>query len=366
MKSTNRLELPVFRFPHAPGLARTISLFNRQSTPSPLALVHLTRLEADANANSKDVDKQVALWTELMKYPAGQKRVLARYERLLEFDKHSPLLRSSRLFQFYVHSLLATNQAASVDAAVRQRDSILELPLPEPEPEAPPLTASQQIAKDVVANAAAKSTVTNWAQALKGRLSNTAAATPLTGSSEETATSGGKANPVHVVLEERESLWALLASKMGISNLLRTARGNLLYKGLRFVFFTCLFLFISLTVLSMVLESTGITRAAAPSRNMEFDPGANQKIYKFTDVHGVDEAKEVSIISLVVAERILMVTVQPTIGFDGDCSVLEGSYELFHAWRSTSQGRSANWATGYWQDSFSEGCCWRSWGREWT
>jgi len=43
----------------------------------------------------------------------------------------------------------------------------------------------------------------------------------------------------------------------------------------------------------MVLESTGISRAATTPRNMEFEPAANQKIYKFTDVHGVDEAKEV-------------------------------------------------------------------------
>lgn len=45
--------------------------------------------------------------------------------------------------------------------------------------------------------------------------------------------------------------------------------------------------------MSMVLESTGISRAAAPPRNMEFEPAANAKIFKFTDVHGVDEAKEV-------------------------------------------------------------------------
>lgn len=67
----------------------------------------------------------------------------------------------------------------------------------------------------------------------------------------------------------------------------------MLFKTLRFVFLTGLFLFITLTVLSMVLESTGISRAAAAPRNMEFEPAANQKIYKFTDVHGVDEAKEV-------------------------------------------------------------------------
>lgn len=192
---------PAFR--HVPGLSRSISLFNRQPTPSPLALVQLTRLEADANAHPKDVEKQAALWTELIKYPAGQKRVLARYERLIEFDKHSPLIRSPQLFQLYIQSLLATNQAASVDAAVRQRDAVLELPPPEPEPEAPPLTASQQIARDVVASASAKSATANWASTLKGRLTGTMSGASAATAAEEVAVSGVKGNPVHVILEER-------------------------------------------------------------------------------------------------------------------------------------------------------------------
>lgn len=204
----NPLLLSISPFRHVPGLARSISLFTRQPTPSPLELVQITRLEADANANPKDIEKQVALWTQLLKYPAGQTRVLARYERLVEFDKHSPLIRSPQLFQLYIQSLLATNQAASIDAAVRQRDALLELPPPEPEPEAAPLTASQQIARDVVASLAAKSTLNSWTSSLRGRLagSTTAAASGAATAEEAAAASGGKGSPVHVILEERKHI----------------------------------------------------------------------------------------------------------------------------------------------------------------
>jgi len=188
---------------------RSISLnvLNRQPTPSPMALVHMTRLEADANAHPYDIAKQVALWNELIQYPAGQKRVLSRYERLMEFDKHSSLLRSPELFQMYIRALLATNQAGAIDAAVRTRDAILSLPAPEPEPEPKPLTASQIIARDVVSAAAARPKE-NWTNSLRSRLTGTAAGSTAVpgGASDDPGVSGGKGSPVHVILEERESL----------------------------------------------------------------------------------------------------------------------------------------------------------------
>jgi hypothetical protein len=67
----------------------------------------------------------------------------------------------------------------------------------------------------------------------------------------------------------------------------------MLYKAGRFIVVTFIVVFITLTVLSMILESSGLTRAAAPQKSMEFEPSGGQKIYKFSDVHGVDEAKEV-------------------------------------------------------------------------
>ena len=172
-----------------------------------MALVHMTRLEADANVHPYDIAKQAALWNELLQYPAGQKRVLSRYERLMEFDKHSPLLRSPELFQMYIRALLATNQAGAIDAAVRTRDAILSLPAPEPEPEPKPLTASQMIARDVVSAAAARPKE-SWANSLRSRLTGTAAGGTAVpgGAPDDPGVSGGKGSPVHVILEERESL----------------------------------------------------------------------------------------------------------------------------------------------------------------
>lgn len=171
-----------------------------------MALVRMTRLEADANAHPTDVTKQLALWNELIQYPAGQKRILSRYERLLEFDKQSPFIRSPELFQIYIKALLATNQPAAIDAAVRTRDAVLALPTPEPQPEPTPLTASQLIARDVVSAAAVQPKDT-WTNSLRSRLTGvTAGATTASGAAaDEGGLSGARTNPVHVILEERKN-----------------------------------------------------------------------------------------------------------------------------------------------------------------
>jgi hypothetical protein len=92
----------------------------------------------------------------------------------------------------------------------------------------------------------------------------------------------------------------------------------------------------------MVLESTGISRAASAPRNMEFEPTANQKVYKFTDVHGVDEAKEVRgprfcFIPTPVCYFVL-------VGSYGNSAILEGSGELLHTWWEVAEGRPSDGA----------------------
>lgn len=118
------------------------------------------------------------------------------------------------------------------------------------------------------------------------------------------------------------------------------ARGSLLWKTLRFIFLTGLFLFITLTVLSMVLESTGISRAASTPRNMEFEPAANQKIYKFTDVHGVDEAKEVCGLHLALFHFINILFALP--GPDRNSAILEGSRKFLRTWWQVTERRSSD------------------------
>lgn len=120
------------------------------------------------------------------------------------------------------------------------------------------------------------------------------------------------------------------------------ARGSLVLKTLRFLFLTGLFLFITLTVLSMVLESTGISRAASTPRNMEFEPTANQKVYKFTDVHGVDEAKEVcpSFCFIAILSRYIVL-----VGPHGNSAILERSRKLLYTWWEVTERRPSDGTT---------------------
>jgi ATP-dependent metalloprotease len=54
-----------------------------------------------------------------------------------------------------------------------------------------------------------------------------------------------------------------------------------------------LWAFIALTLLSMVMENTGLLKAGPGP--MEFEPEEG-KVVKFSDVHGVEEAKSVRLI----------------------------------------------------------------------
>ena len=257
----------------------------------------MVRLEADANAHPQDVEKQVALWQEMVKYPLSQKRVISRYERLVEFDKHSPLIRSPQIFQLYLRALLASGQASSIDPAVRHRDALLAAPSPEPEPVVEPLTPSQLIAREVLASSLNKPKE-SWASSIRGRLAgSTATASSLSGVADDASVAaGGKASPIHVVVEERTccTFWNRAACVILTTLLFAIiARGSLWLKAGKFVLLVFVYCFIAITIISMVLDNSGVTRAAQPQRNMEFEASANGKVYKFSDVHGVDEAKEV-------------------------------------------------------------------------
>lgn len=79
---------------------------------------------------------------------------------------------------------------------------------------------------------------------------------------------GGRARPIHVVMEESRQLTA--------GRVIRTLG------------VTALYAFCILTVLSLVLENSGLMKAG--SQPMEFEP-EDGKTVKFDDVKGVDEAK---------------------------------------------------------------------------
>lgn len=146
------------------------------------------------------------------------------------------MLASDQAFELYLAALSKTGRANAIAAAVRRRDEVLAT-LPKSEMSSP-----------AKAPAAAPAT----------------AASLLTAGDEM----GGRARPIHVVMEESRQLTA--------GRVIRTLG------------VTALYAFCILTVLSLVLENSGLMKAG--SQPMEFEP-EDGKTVKFEDVKGVDEAK---------------------------------------------------------------------------
>ncbi|KAF8607874.1 ATP-dependent peptidase [Ceratobasidium sp. AG-I] len=262
---------------------RALSLF--RSTPAPtspvLRLAKIARLEADADANSHDAARQVALFMELAAIDSrnGYQGIVSRWERMCEFDPRSPLLRSDTAFELYLTSLIRLGLPQSVNPAVRRREALLSLPPPEPvslespaEPINPP-SASEVIAQRVLNNSSIKLGVGRAilndtpAPTIIGATGARAGEGAASGSFGTRGSSG--ADPVHVVIDEpRSAVWMRL---------------------FRFVLIAAIYGFIALTVLAFLLENSGLLKAGRQS--MKFEPQTGSGV-KFSDVHGVDEAKE--------------------------------------------------------------------------
>ncbi|QRV72558.1 intermembrane space AAA protease IAP protein [Ceratobasidium sp. AG-Ba] len=263
---------------------RSISLFRSKPAPvSPvLRLAKIARLEADADAHAHDPARQVALFMELAAIDSrtGYQGIVSRWERMCEFDPRSPLLRSDTAFELYLTSLIRLGLPQSVNPAVRRREALLALPPPAPAtPETPvepvnPPSASEVIAQRVLNNQSIKLGV--------GRAILNDSPTPLSlgaaSGTQANETAGGNpfgnrglsgADPVHVVIEEPKSaVWMRL---------------------FRFILIAAVYGFIALTVLAFLLENSGLLKAGRQS--MKFEPQTGSGV-KFSDVHGVDEAKE--------------------------------------------------------------------------
>ncbi|KAG8957268.1 hypothetical protein FRC03_010298 [Tulasnella sp. 419] len=252
-----------------PLQSRGISLFQGPTRPGFPNVAKLAVIEHDANQNPKDITKQVTLMRALadMGGDAGLKHLISKWERMCEFDPKSPLLRSDEAFETYLKALVMTKQAASVAPAVARREALMAANPPEPEStvsegststEQVPLSRSQQIANTVLADPSLKIASTIKLASTTDNLRNALRSTA----------SGDKSNPVHVVVEE--------------------SKGFMLWRAVRFVGLSLLYGFIALTILSLLLENSGLLKAGPQQK--EWEP-ATGKTVKFSDVHGVDEAK---------------------------------------------------------------------------
>ncbi|KAF8517530.1 ATP-dependent peptidase [Hysterangium stoloniferum] len=281
-----------------PILSRNLSLFKSQPLPPPRTLAQIQLLESSANASPSYVPAQIAYFQALVDsgLPKALQRVISRWERVLEFDQSNHLLRSDEAFQLYLTALVQSDGSASVDHAVRRREQVLthppiaEAPKVESTPEvrdppstsaqppnasslsdanpAPPLSNSQQVAQAVLATRVASSFSLGSGSNLVGN-KLLGAANNFTGSLTG-APGGVKENPIFVSLSE--------------------PKGSVWYRIVRFVVLTSLGAFFILVLMAVLLENSGLLKTGAKV-TAEFEP-VEGKVVKFSDVHGVDEAKE--------------------------------------------------------------------------
>ncbi|OJT06135.1 Mitochondrial inner membrane i-AAA protease supercomplex subunit YME1 [Trametes pubescens] len=271
------------------------SLFRKPGPlPSPAVVATISKLEAEADAHPNDVEKQVALFEALVSTKAkpGLDTVVARWERLCEFHPSHPLIRSDTAFKLYLVALRELGLDASINPAVRRRDALLAASstsaaasileqTPEitstpsdslaattsaaqvsssvtsesaPSTSSPPPTSSQQAAQEVLSGATvtARSVHTDY-DALRNALGRG---------------SGVPGNPIVVTVA--------------------AAKGEIFLRLMRYAIFSILTVFFVLVFLSLWVENSGMLKAGP--RQAEFEP-IQAKTYKFSDVHGVDEAK---------------------------------------------------------------------------
>ncbi|TDL27465.1 ATP-dependent peptidase [Rickenella mellea] len=284
--------------PYTPHFASSSILIRRQflitlpktpkilPSPSPQAVAEISALEAAADAEPRNVESQVKLLRHLVstQTKTGYKLVMNRWERMCQFDPASPLLRSDEAFELYLTALAKSGHEASITHAAHRRDTLLSgngvsedvspsldahrievPPSPTPSltaelPESPPnlVSRSRILAQSIL------SKTFKTAQPSTGTPESSPVGAAVAGSGV-----GVSGNPIHVTLSE--------------------PRGATFMRFVRFIVLTFVGSFFILVLLAVLLENSGLLKVNRKAS--EFEPMQSKPV-KFSDVLGVDEAKE--------------------------------------------------------------------------
>lgn len=190
-------------------------------------------------------------------------------------------MTSEEAFNLYLLSLSRTGQARNIVEAVRQRDALLGTStsaINSPLAAIASTSHGAPLGTPAASSATSSDTTGIWnnlvsrirgagnsLQAQQGATSKTGSETVTISALDEI---GARARPVHVVVEESRQL-----------------NGG---RVIRSLLTTAFYAFCFLTIASLVLENSGLMKVG--QQPTEFEP-EDGKIVKFSDVHGVDEAK---------------------------------------------------------------------------
>ncbi|KAI9064398.1 ATP-dependent metallopeptidase Hfl [Trametes sanguinea] len=290
--------LPSSRPPALPHsrLLSLASLFRRPSAlPPPEVVAKISKLEAEADTYPNDVEKQVALFEALVatKVKPGLDTVVARWERLCEFNPSHPLIKSDAAFKLYLVALRELGLESSINAAVRRRDALLAS-----------TSASAAAIPDTASQVQQSTSTSPDAAATASATQSSSTATSETASSESPGAPSpsqkaaqdvlaGNVSVGHSVNTDFDALRSALGRGAGVPGnpivvTLAEPKGAVFLRLARFIISAALVSFFLLVVLSLWVENSGLLKAGP--RQAEFEP-IQTKTYKFSDVHGVDEAK---------------------------------------------------------------------------
>ncbi|KAL1947859.1 hypothetical protein VTO73DRAFT_13583 [Trametes versicolor] len=270
------------------------SLFRRPGPlPSPAVVATISKLEAEADAHPNDVEKQVALFEALVgtKAKPGLDTVVARWERLCEFHPSHPLIRSDTAFKLYLVALRELGLDASINSAVRRRDALLAVsssPAAATVLEQAPETASASPDSSATASATQASSTTTSESA-----PSTSSPPPTSSQQAAQDVLSGATVTARSVHTDFDALRNALGRGSGVPGnpivvSVTESKGEIFLRLMRYAIFSALTVFFVLVFLSLWVENSGMLKAGP--RQAEFEP-IQAKTYKFSDVHGVDEAK---------------------------------------------------------------------------
>lgn len=281
--------------PHVRPLSTTrtaLGLFSRSSTPTPTPTApadlpdtpltpfqsRIAALETAALARPESVPAQLDLLKALLEGNEYQ-GVIGYYETMALGSGGAGALRSEQLLKsdeawgVYMEALAKAGRLGEVSAMVRKRDGLLAggvdaaaaakpAPTPTPSP-APPASLLAALPSTLAHTSTSASTPTS-----------SSPSPPVPPESALTGSSAGGTplSPIYVQLAPA------------------TPQANA-WRAVRWIAGLILWMFVVLTVLSMVMENTGLLKAGPGP--VEFEPEEG-RVVKFSDVHGVEEAKAVS------------------------------------------------------------------------
>ncbi|KAM5535188.1 hypothetical protein V8D89_011124 [Ganoderma adspersum] len=270
------------------------SLFRRPTgVPPPAVVASVSKLEAEADAHPEDVEKQIALFDALVntKVKPGLNTVVARWERTSEFNPEHPLIRSETAFKLYLTALRDLGFESSITSAARRRDTLLAAL----SPASTAASASGVSASVPVAPASADATPAEPGPTFASESATSSPSPAAVSSSQQAAQEvlAGKETVARSTRTDLDALGAALGRGAGVPGnpivvTLNEPKGTIFLRLIRFVVSAGLVAFFVLVVLSIWVENSGLLKAGP--RQAEFEP-IQAKTYKFSDVHGVDEAK---------------------------------------------------------------------------